>query len=103
MAVNNISTQGDKNIDSHSDFELVVHPELCSGCRACELVCSFHHRRTFSRGKSSVYVKRNERKGVFEIMVEGRSPACDLCEGEKHPLCVQFCFMKALTLRRVGS
>ena len=81
---------------------LVVHPELCSGCRACELICSFHHKGTFSRGNSSVYVRRNERKGIFEITVEG-PPTCDLCKDEKYPMCVQFCSREALTLRRVKS
>lgn len=100
--MSSMSANGDKGI-IHSGLELVVRPELCSGCRACELGCSFHHKRTFSRGNSSVYIKRNEREGIFEITIEGRSPACDLCRGERYPMCVQFCSMEALTFRRVDS
>ncbi|MFQ6075393.1 MAG: hypothetical protein ACE5Z5_04565 [Candidatus Bathyarchaeia archaeon] len=46
-----------------------------------------------------------ERKGEFEIVVykenkEGRQ-ACDLCSGEKKPLCVRFCSTKALSIEEV--
>lgn len=84
---------------------LVTHPELCTGCRACEVVCSYHHEGFFSRKMGSIYVRRMERKGEFEIVVykenkEGRQ-ACDLCSGEKKPLCVRFCSTKALSIEEV--
>ena len=79
-----------------------VHPQNCSGCRVCEVVCAFHHRKIFSRKISSIHVKRIERKGEFKIMIyqkgEDKHLACDLCDGEKLPLCVKFCSMKALTV-----
>lgn len=83
-------------------MKLVIHPQNCSGCRVCELVCAFHHKKVFSRKISSIHVRRIERKGEFEITIyqkrEGKHLACDLCSGEKLPLCVKFCSMKALTV-----
>ncbi|MBS7635543.1 hypothetical protein KEJ34_08730 [Candidatus Bathyarchaeota archaeon] len=28
---------------------IVVQSELCTGCRACELICAYHHEKVFSR------------------------------------------------------
>lgn len=65
-------------------------------------MCTFHHKKAFGRKASSVEVKRLERKGEFEIIIheskENLRPACDLCKGEDIPLCVKFCFPKAITL-----
>jgi len=88
-------------------FKLVVHPEKCSGCRMCEIVCSYHHTKAFSRKTSSIHVKREERKGEFRIMImnknrgENTHPLCDLCVDEKEPLCVKFCSTKALSLQEM--
>jgi Fe-S-cluster-containing hydrogenase component 2 len=35
-------------------------PELCTGCRACELVCSGFHERVFNPRKSRIHVIREE-------------------------------------------
>ena len=79
---------------------LVCYSEHCMGCRSCEIACSYHHTRSFSRRGSSIHVRRWERKGGFEIKInreEGRKqPSCDLCMGEPAPLCVRFCVPKAL-------
>ena len=75
-------------------------PERCTGCRNCELVCSFHHQRKFDRNLSSVMVERKEREGEFKIEIlpenNGGHLACDLCANEEFPLCVKFCPTQAL-------
>ena len=77
-----------------------VHSEKCNGCRACEIACSYHHRRVFSRKKGSITVLRNEKEGkmipVFS-RVEGKEYlSCDGCFNEKEPLCVKYCTTGAL-------
>ncbi len=83
-------------------MKLIAFNEKCTGCRLCEVVCAFHHKKVFSRKISSVRVKRIERKGEFEILIYPENKdghlACDLCSGEKEPLCVRFCSTKALTI-----
>ena len=83
-------------------MKLIAFNEKCTGCRVCEVVCAFHHKKVFSRKISSVRVKRIERRGEFEIIIYSVNKdghlACDLCRGEKEPLCVRFCSTKALTI-----
>lgn len=83
---------------AHSIF---VKPKLCTGCRACELVCSFHNEGLFGRRSSSIRVKKTERHGEMDIILnvkEGETVACDLCIGERIPLCVRFCASRALSV-----
>jgi ferredoxin len=86
-------------LSSNSVHRISIVPELCTGCRACELVCSYHHEGVFSRRSSSIRVKKVERRGEVEITVgdvDFRRPSCDLCRGERIPLCVRFCAPGAL-------
>lgn len=80
---------------------LAAHSELCSGCRLCEIVCLYHHKRSFGRRGSSVHVERSERKGAFRIVIsqeDNEYTACDFCKSESYPLCVRFCSMGAITV-----
>lgn len=89
----------------HEDntMKLIVHPQNCSGCRVCEVVCTFHHNKVFGRKTSSVEVNRMERKGEFEIIIhqnkENLHQACDFCKNEETPLCVKFCPTGAIILK----
>jgi len=80
--------------------ELVIRENECIGCRICEIICSYHHKKVFSRKISSIHVKRVERRGEFKITIysEGinKRIACDLCESEKMPLCIKFCPREAI-------
>jgi len=79
-----------------------IDVNLCTGCCACVYACSFHHRKTFGKQTSSIrIIKEIERAKiearVFELDQEGYI-ACDLCIGEKDPLCSSFCFEGAISL-----
>lgn len=83
--------------------ELVVRENKCIGCRICEIICSYHHKKIFSRKTSSIHVRRIERKGEFKIIIYSKETdkraACDLCKGEKMPLCVKFCPREAIKIK----
>jgi carbon-monoxide dehydrogenase iron sulfur subunit len=83
-------------------FNLICYPELCTGCRSCEIACSYHHTKSFSRKKSSIHINRLERKGEFEIIFNWRKttdhPTCDMCRNEETPLCAKFCAPGAIVL-----
>lgn len=101
----------------------MVNWELCTGCRTCTFVCSFHHNRVFSPSTSSIHIIKQEERGVnipvicidhkeapcFDVLSEGAQEndedivkylmglfmrQCDLCEGD--PLCVKYCTPSAL-------
>ena len=73
-------------------MSLFVFPEICSGCRNCEIWCSFIHRErnefnpTYSRIK---LVKESE--GVFDIpMTDCTGQECPRNE-RREPICVEMC------------
>jgi len=72
---------------------IAIDPRACYGCRACELICSFHHTGSFSPESSSIKIKRDEGTGKIDSKVD---ITCDLCKGEKQPLCAKYCFYGAL-------
>ena len=78
---------------------IIFSNSICTGCRACEVACSFHHERVFASAHSSIFVDREEEKGLFELRIirEGRY-ACDMCEGEEMPFCIKYCAPKALSV-----
>jgi Fe-S-cluster-containing hydrogenase component 2 len=43
---------------------LLIYPEKCTGCRICELICSFHHYKEFNPLKSRVRIIKDERRGL---------------------------------------
>jgi len=76
---------------------IVENREACTGCLICEMVCSFHHIRRFSRSPSSIKVNKSifdlRRGPQITIFYEETETnrACDLCNGEEDPLCIRFC------------
>jgi|YelNatPaOPRAMG01_1025707.scaffolds.fasta_scaffold275976_2 Fe-S-cluster-containing hydrogenase component 2 len=39
---------------------IIIHPEKCTGCRLCELYCSFHHFKVNNPSRSRIHVIRSE-------------------------------------------
>jgi len=72
-----------------------IFSELCTGCRSCEVACSFHHTRGFSPARSSIKVNRDHNTGDIWITLDA---SCDHCDNEEEPLCVKFCARGALNI-----
>ena len=66
----------------------------CVGCRACELICSYHHKKVFMPSISSIKVYELE-KGKYEVSIikedQNQRVKCDKCINEEFPLCVTVC------------
>ena len=73
-----------------------INSELCTGCRLCEVACSFHHHRTFDPEVSSIKIYHDDNKGTISITIHS---TCDQCQEEKEPLCVTFCDRDALDIK----
>ena len=41
-----------------------THPELCTGCRICEMACSFARSGEFGPFKSAIWIWKDEEKGI---------------------------------------
>ncbi len=65
-----------------------VRLDRCTGCRACEIACSFHHTRSFDPAKSSIQVNMEKSTGIVSIDFDS---TCDGCSNEEKPLCSLFC------------
>jgi Fe-S-cluster-containing hydrogenase component 2 len=66
---------------------LVIDPEKCTGCRTCELACSFKHEKEFNPAKSRIHILKWEEAGLDVPMV------CQQCES---PICLTVCPVKAV-------
>jgi Fe-S-cluster-containing hydrogenase component 2 len=67
----------------------------CTGCRSCELACSFHKVKSFDPAQSSIQVYRDNSSGLTSVVLDDH---CDLCADEEKPLCICFCAPDALNL-----
>ncbi|MGB9867017.1 MAG: TIGR04076 family protein [Bacillota bacterium] len=73
--------------ESESCPTLIVTPSVCSGCRSCELACSFFHNGVFDPLLARIRVDKNEPEGIDTPYV------CRQCSD---PRCVQACPFGAL-------
>jgi len=68
--------------------------EFCTGCRVCELVCTYHLRGGFGLGRAGIRVwKYGRAMGKVQVHTapSESGSSCDQCRGEEKPLCVNFC------------
>lgn len=69
-------------------FQLLVHRERCSGCRACQLACSEAHGDGFDPARSRMFVIKDDISGNDLPIV------CRFCNDAA---CAAACPTKALT------
>ncbi|MEM2840750.1 MAG: hypothetical protein QXN62_04215 [Candidatus Bathyarchaeia archaeon] len=76
------------------DGKLLFKDERCTGCRSCEIACSYHLSRKFQPSKSKIRVVWDSCRGEMKIFM---GTGCDLCRNEKEgPLCVKYCAPRAI-------
>ena len=62
--------------------KLLVDPELCTGCRACEMACSFAHEGLYSSTQARLHVVKLEESGVDRPIVClrcAKAPCAAIC------------------------
>ncbi len=64
------------------DKILMIHPDKCTGCRNCELACSFFHEGDFRPRASRIHVFTWEREGISVPMT------CQHCDDAP---CISVC------------
>lgn len=73
---------------------LVVNPERCSGCRTCELVCSFERTGTFNPRLSAVTVAQ------YEDVLTSVPIMCMQCDEAS---CLKVCPVGAISIDENGA
>ena len=74
-------------------MKIIRDTNLCYACKTCQLVCSFHHTKTFWPDQSSIFVSRNPQNGIIKWRIK---TTCDGCLNEVEPLCVKYCVYGAI-------
>ncbi len=82
-------------MDRNAEKIIIFETKNCTGCRACEIACSFHHRKVFSQSLSSIQIHELPRRKGFNLSFflkpgENHVP-CDCCVGLDIPFCVKYC------------
>jgi Fe-S-cluster-containing dehydrogenase component len=72
---------------------IIFDSTKCTGCKVCELVCSFFHERVFSPSLTKIHIFNDLFSGINRATINFEE--CDLCGGE--PKCVEWCVTKALS------
>jgi len=89
---------GAEKISQKPEKELLfLDTSRCTGCRACEIACSYHHQKVFAPSISSIRVFRNNKEGEMEYFF---TDTCDLCTDEEIPYCVSACTPRALCVKK---
>ena len=68
--------------------KLIFNYEKCTGCRACELACSFHKEGVFAPSKSRIKIVRIDEEGL-DIPI-----GCEQCDNAP---CITACPTRALS------
>ncbi len=76
-----------------------VDTERCTGCRTCEVACSYHHTGSFQPSVASIRVERDEISGVITL---AQLSTCDGCPEEKCPWCIVYCSRDVLDMAVLG-
>jgi len=74
-------------------MKIIRDTNLCYACKTCQLICSFHHTKTFWPDQSSIFLSRNPQNGVIKWCIDS---TCDGCLNEVEPLCVKYCVYGAI-------
>ncbi len=97
--IDTIDPKTGKVVNEESKFEgdplrIKVDPLKCTGCRSCELACSFEHENVFSPELSRIKVYSDEETGADTINV------CRQCGNAP---CVEICPVGALVRNELGA
>jgi Fe-S-cluster-containing hydrogenase component 2 len=61
---------------------LIFNPGSCTGCRICEMACSFFHYKEYNPARSRIKVLKDEKDGIYIPMAClhcGNPPCVDAC------------------------
>jgi len=74
---------------------MLFNTKACTGCKTCEIACSYHHRQIFCTSISSIKIIKGEEESGFSVLLYEESNdshlRCDGCEREEMPLCIKYC------------
>jgi len=86
---------------------ILLHEEICIGCKLCTLACPFGAIRPEAEPMPSINYTMEPKYNLgieSEVGVKAIAVKCDLCEGrEDGPACVEVCPTGALSFENVSN
>lgn len=70
--------------------KIQVDQENCSGCRICQLMCSFIQTKSYNPAKAYIIIEEAQATEPFRITFSNRCNGCGVC--------VRYCFYGALKI-----
>ena len=75
-------------------YRLIADANLCSGCRICELVCSFHHYQEFNPSLGRIRIEIN--RGIKPDTRTDQIDVPHVCQQCSPALCAEACSVEAI-------
>ena len=75
--------------------KVYVVEDLCTGCKMCQLICSYEHSQEFNPKKSKINVIHVDEQGIY-IPIVDCDCGCKFNIENEVPKCVKFCNTGAL-------
>ena len=75
--------------------KVYVVEDLCTGCKMCQLICSYEHSQEFNPKKSKINVIHVDEQGIY-IPIVDCDYDCKFNTENEVPKCVKFCNTGAL-------
>ncbi|MCW4032631.1 MAG: hypothetical protein NWF08_04490 [Candidatus Bathyarchaeota archaeon] len=73
-----------------------IREDVCTGCRSCEIACSYGKLGIHQPSKSLIKVYFDVESNGMDISINNE---CNLCKGKDEPLCIKYCSAGALVLQ----
>lgn len=93
-------------LSCNEEVFIILELKDCTGCRGCELACSFRHKKNSFQPSASCIEIITE-GDVFGVVFHTQSPyreECDGCHGFNEMLCIKFCpYCQTELLRAIES
>ena len=75
---------------------LVIHPEKCTGCHSCEMICSLTHENECDLNLSRIGIMKTNGGGTNENL----PIVCQQCHD---PICAEVCVMGAISRKEQAA
>lgn len=77
-------------------IKILVKPERCTGCRVCQLECSFKYHKVFNPALANIRVLETPEKGISYLVTY--KDECRNCG-----ICAAACVFGALQIEKGGQ
>jgi anaerobic carbon-monoxide dehydrogenase iron sulfur subunit len=81
------------------EISIEINIPSCTGCRACELACSFYLTETCNPAMSKIKISRDNETGDIFCDLPA---SCSECSSEDEPPCVSACGSGALKVKEMA-